>query len=156
MYHAATRWTTGAYTGDSYLRFVGLDATTTQASSGSGIIFPLSAGYYGQDHIYLYGNYLHHAGKLNEDEPHGYKVGAMYFSGYGVHNYLYIAWNEIYRNNGTCQFYGHIDSDSIDYLYIHDNYFPVYDGTLCIYISINYFKWSQMRKLFNLDCIFQL
>ena len=76
------------------------------------------------DNIYLYGNYMHHAGKTNESDPFGYKVQSIYISGFqGQYNNINLAWNEFYSNNGNVQIYGHNSMDSIETIYIHDNLF---------------------------------
>jgi len=77
----------------------------------------------------IYGNYFHHAGKLNEGDPHGHRAGmSMYLGGWGIYDFVDIGWNEINDCNGIAQFYGHVNNDAINHLEFHDNF--VHDSGL--------------------------
>jgi hypothetical protein len=52
----------------------------------------------------------------------GYKVGPIYFGGYGYLNNTFVMYNEFYKSNGTTlQNYGHCASDYSDNLYFAYN-----------------------------------
>lgn len=111
----------------SHLRFVGLDMTTL---AGGKTIMPLTSGKL-QEYVYIYGNYFHDAGVNNRSDPapstkgYGFSLSGAGPSGGGLHNHIYIGWNEsCYHQYGHAFYiYGHNNGDSIDNLYIHDNYF---------------------------------
>ena len=111
-------WTNGNTTWDSHLRIVGWDLTTTYAALGVGMGI-MAAG--DKEYTYILGNYMHHVGKALETDPHGYKVEPIYWQGFGDSDYTYIGYNEMYDNNGTLQVYGHLTTDNIDHIYIHNN-----------------------------------
>jgi len=106
------------------VRLVGNDATTTQASIGLGIAFQIPANA-GSENFKMLGNYIHHTGKpldWQESDGSGYRVGPLYFSGFGIHGGVTeVAWNEFAYNNGQSQFYGHHAADRIVMLKYHDN-----------------------------------
>ena len=106
------------------VRLVGNDARTTQASIGKGIAFQIPANA-GSDNFKMLGNYIHHTGKPLDWEPadgSGYRVGPLYFSGFGIHGGITeVAWNEFAYNNGQSQFYGHHAADRLVRLKYHDN-----------------------------------
>ncbi len=106
------------------VRLVGNDATTTQSSIGKGIAFQIPANA-GSENFKMLGNYIHHTGKsLNwvPSDGSGYRVGPLYFSGFGIHSGITeVAWNEFAYNNGQSQFYGHHATDKIALLKYHDN-----------------------------------
>lgn len=111
----------------SHLRFIGLDATTT---AGGKTIMPFVCGA-SQEYVYLYGCYLHDAGVDNRSDPapstkgYGFSFSGGGASGNGYHNYIDVGWNESCHHQYGHAFYiyGHFNGDSIDNLYIHDNYF---------------------------------
>ncbi len=119
-YDYVFRWTSNT-TGlvDDNIRIIGMDMTTTHAATGVGMGMLVFSSWYD---VRVYGNYFHHVGKLNETDPHGYKVQPIYFAGGGQSKNVYIGWNEFYKNNGTLQFYGHWVSDRLEHLYFHDNF----------------------------------
>lgn len=104
---------------DNYVRYVGLDGTTTQASMGSGIII----NPYGDlTNWSLLGCYLHHSGRGDDTEAaYGYKVEPLYVGGGGQSSDMEVAYNEFYNNNGTVQFYAHNAADTLTGLSFHDN-----------------------------------
>lgn len=114
------RWGTGGslLSSSSHNRFIGLDASTN-----SNIILEFTGAGGGQSYLTLYGNHLHDAGVSARGDRGGSAYG-LYFDGYGWHDYIYIGWNEIsYQSNGRgIQIYGHVNTDWIDNVYIHDNY----------------------------------
>ena len=106
------------------VRIIGFDATTTAASTGTGVAFWFSGGNTINFNTVFYGNYVHHTGKaLNWvfADGSGYRVGPVYFEGFGKHGTVDVGWNEFAYNNGQCQFFGHFDTDEITLLKYHDN-----------------------------------
>ncbi|HLE12783.1 MAG TPA: hypothetical protein VI754_16120 [Bacteriovoracaceae bacterium] len=114
---------TGSASTANFLRIVGFDATTTYADTGHGIAF-LFAGNLSNNDTRFLGNYVHHTGKpldwKAEDGP-GYRVGPLYFQGFGPHGRVEIGWCEFAYNNGQSQFFGHYSTDRINELHYHDN-----------------------------------
>ena len=136
---------------DRNMRVVGMDLRTTHAQIGHGMIMMVFSSW---QNVKLYGNYLHHAGKLHDDDPHGYKVESIYFAGGGVSDGIDIGWNEMYRNNGTIQFFGHFRTDSVDHLLIHDNF--VHDNGTSIVVlgggdpqANPQYEWLHHVSVFN-------
>ncbi len=137
IYSATLQQNNASYSSSNYLRFVGMDARTTAAATGTGVCFWLT-GNQGQSDVKFYGNYVHHTGKAldwEEADGSGYRVGPIYFQGFGDHGSVDVGWNEFAYNNGQSQFYGHYCTDSIALLHYHDNYIHhtstppwVYDG----------------------------
>jgi len=112
-------WSNTNLAQESYVRFVGWDMRTRHAATGVGMEVMMNNS---KDHVYLYGNYMHHSGKALDTDPHGYKVEPIYIAGWGTLSDIHIGWNEMSNNNGTLQVYGHVNTDTIDNLYIHDNF----------------------------------
>jgi len=114
----------GAYsTREFYTRWIGNDASTTSGSGGTATIFSFTGGALGQDYLYFYGNHVHDAGVDRRGDRSGSAYG-VYFAGYGHHDHIYFAWNEVsYQSDGRgIQLYGHHVTDWMDNVYIHDNY----------------------------------
>ena len=106
----------------TYLRVIGNDMTTRTEGK---TIFAAN-GHDNSHHYYIYGNYLHDAGVENRGDPVPTQKGyGMYLGGYGDYSNINVGWNEsCYNSNGKgIQVYGHYNGDSIDNLYIHDNWF---------------------------------
>ena len=104
---------------DKELRIIGNDITTNKDEIGQGIAINPYTNAHG---LRIWGNYFHGVGKLNDDDPFGYKVQPIYFGG-GHSSLLDIGWNEFSKNNGTStQVFGHFYKDSMDLLLWHDNY----------------------------------
>lgn len=124
IYSAALSISTGSISTADYIRFIGFDATTTAANIGLGVCFWFTGNKSNAD-TKFYGNYVHHVGKpLNwkEEDGSGYRVGPIYFQGFGQHGTVDVGWNEFAWNNGQSQFYGHYHDDKITLLKYHDNY----------------------------------
>jgi len=124
IYDGALLEQMGQLSSANHIRFVGVDATTTTASTGHGVCFWFSAND-GQDDVKFYGNYVHHTGKPLDwvaEDGSGYRVGPIYFQGHGTHEAVDVGWNEFAYNNGQSQIYGHYHTDSVTLLKYHDNY----------------------------------
>lgn len=108
--------------GDDHIRFIGNDASTY---AGGSSVFHFDGQTQGQTNFYFYGNNVHDA-KVDKrgDIVVGISAYPIYFEGFGTHNYIYLGWNEFaYNEYGRgMQFYGHLNGDWIDNLYVHDNY----------------------------------
>lgn len=104
---------------DKSFHIIGNDITTQMADIGQGIaINPYTSAH----DMRIWGNYFHGVGKINDNDPFGYKVQPIYFGG-GHSTLLDIGWNEFAKNNGTStQVFGHFYEDSMDLLLWHDNY----------------------------------
>lgn len=112
--------------GVSHLRIIGNDGTTILTSTSQwGNIITLYGNHYGMDHVYLYGNYLHDQCANYRGQDTGRRVYQVYIGGYGALNHIYIGWNDMgWGSQGRgFQIYGHLGTDSLDNLYMHDNYF---------------------------------
>lgn len=123
-YDSVLAMSTGSQSTADYIRFVGLDATTTAAATGTGVCFWFTGNLSNSDSKF-YGNYVHHTGKALdwvESDGSGYRVGPIYFQGFGKHGTVDVGWNEFAYNNGQSQFYGHYYTDRITLLKYHDNY----------------------------------
>jgi|GEM_PF-317452 len=106
----------GDLSSDDHLRFIGNEISLLPDAGSDGVEF---CGY--QTYFSFYGNYSHDAGGSN---PPGRMYG-LYLGGYGVSHDIDIGWNEFSSNaNGRgMQIYGHLVGDSLDQVFVHDNYF---------------------------------
>lgn len=117
----------GPGAGSTNVRVIGNDASTAynpdQASWGS--IFEMQGGGKGSTYRYVYGNYLHDPQSDTRGQTTPRRIYCMYLGGYGSLDYIYVGWNEMGWNNSgrAFQTYGHKHTDTIDHLYLHDNYF---------------------------------
>jgi len=113
-------WGSGGNFSDDHIRIAGNDISSYSGGTSN---THFSGGSGGQTNFYFYGNYSHDAAVDKRGEFGNSAYGA-YFQGFGKHNYIYVAWNEFsYNPNGRgIQVYGHMTGDSIDNLYIHDNW----------------------------------
>lgn len=125
VYFSISHISTGSYSTMDNTRWVGFDGTTTAAATGTGVGFWFT-GNESNSGTKFYGNYIHHVGKAldwEEADGSGYRVGPIYFQGFGDHTGVVdIGWNEFAWNNGQSQFYGHYHTDVLSELRYHDNY----------------------------------
>jgi hypothetical protein len=79
----------------------------------------------GTTYLSILGNYIHDVFVDYRGQWPASKAYGIYFAGYGIFDHVDVGWNEIaYVERGRgIQIYGHTVYDSIDNLYIHDNYF---------------------------------
>lgn len=113
------------------IRIIGCDFTTSYNEGHAGSAINLASGSgdnlrgeKGASYYYIYGNYLHDTGSDYRGQWPGHRSYGLYFNGYGTMNHIYVGWNEIgwnERGRGI-QVYAHTVKDTIDNLYIHDNY----------------------------------
>jgi len=124
----------------SHCRFIGLDATThggTPGDEGKTVITFISGKT--QTYIYLLGCYIHDPGVDNRGDTtpvqdgYGFSVSGSYPTGTG-HDHMYIGWNEVsYIPKGHAFYiYGHQSGDSVDNLFIHDNWFHHTSMSACV------------------------
>ena len=116
-----TNWGINQPNSDSNVRFIGNDMSTT---AGGKTVATFNGGGGGQTQFRFYGNYVCDTGVNVRGETASATGYSFYLGGYGTHNYVYVGWNEFCHNtNGRgMQIYGHTVNDSIDNLYVHDNY----------------------------------
>lgn len=131
-----------------HIRIVGNDMTTqgNPDSSGEGINYYSNgslANGGGCDQLSIYGNYIHDLNVNNHGEEPAcpnYKNYGMYIGGQGSYGTVDIGWNEgayIYgryheadgvtvlaepKQGRLLQIYGHSVNDSVQNLFVHDNY----------------------------------
>jgi hypothetical protein len=148
-YKYVFNWTNNNTAKEDHLRVIGWDMTTTSATTGVGMGMAINND---KDYVYIYGNYIHHIGKANETDPHGYKVEPIYIMGFGSPDHVDIGWNEMAHNNGTLQVYGHLSTDRLNNLYIHDNYI-IDSGTTGIVLNggdgVNNYSFVQNAWVYN-------
>jgi len=115
-----TNWGMDGPGSDDHNRFVGNDISTT---AGGKTILEFSGQQGGQTYLYILGNMIGDAGVDTRGQLASTKGYSIYMAGYGAHDYIFIAWNELaYNTMGRgIQVYAHTVHDSIDHLYIYGN-----------------------------------
>jgi hypothetical protein len=104
---------------DESVRFVGNSGHTT---SGGKTSFAFD-GQALSNNLKLYGNYWCDTGVNTRGEIAPQKGYAIYLQGYGQQQNIDIGWNELsYNSQGRgLQIYGHLGTDHITNVYVHDN-----------------------------------
>ncbi len=116
-----TNWGTRENLGhDDNVKLIGNDCSTL---AGGSSILEFAGQQGGQTNLYILGNYIHDAGLDNRGDSIPNHSYGIYMGGYGLHNYIYIGFNEISHQayGRAIQIYGHTVFDSIDNLYIYNN-----------------------------------
>lgn len=107
----------------SNLRIIGNDMQTYWSEGGG---YSATAVHGSADHFYWYGNYVHDLGVDYRGSGqsllfHSYP---LYVEGFGNPDYIYVGWNEMCYGvySRGLQIYGHLATDTVDHIYVHDNY----------------------------------
>ena len=121
----------GTNNGHNNLRFIGNDIQTCYTADlygGAGSGLEVQGGGQGGSYFYLLGNFIHDIGTdglYGSDTRAMYRrVYSFYFGGYGQPHHIYVGYNEMgWNKNGRgFQVFGHLPTDTIDDLYIFNNF----------------------------------
>lgn len=117
--------------GSSNLRIVGNDIQscyTADLEYGAGCGLEIQGGGVGTTYFYLLGNFIHDIGtdgyKGSDTRTMYRRIYCFYIGGWGPLNHIYVGYNEMGWNpNGRgFQVFGHKTTDTVDNLYIFNNF----------------------------------
>lgn len=123
----STVWDEGQASGEGStgVRIIGNDGSTSMTNAfGEGVIYAMAGGGQGMENRRIYGNYLHDPQSDYRGELTNRRIYCIYIGGYGSLDNIDIGWNEMgWDSSGRgFQIYGHTCADTLDNLYLHDNY----------------------------------